>query len=43
MIAENVPNMWKEIVNQVQEEQSPRKQKPKEEHTKTQTNQTDES
>ena len=25
--------MWKEIVNQVQEAQSPRQDKPKEEHT----------
>ena len=31
--------MGKEIVNQVQEAQSPRKDKPKEEHTKTQSNQ----
>ena len=32
IIAENLPNMGKEIVNQVQEAQSPRKDKPKEEH-----------
>ena len=29
MIDENFPNMGKEIVNQVQEAQSPRKDKPK--------------
>ena len=40
-IAENFPKMGKEIVNQVQEAQSPRKDKPKEEHTKTDSNQTD--
>ena len=39
MIAENFPNMEKEIVNQVQEAQSPIRDKPKEKHTKTQTNQ----
>ena len=33
--AENFPNMGKEIVNQVQEAQSPRQDKPKEEHTET--------
>ena len=32
IIAENLPNMGKEIVNQVQEAQSLRKDKPKEEH-----------
>ena len=37
---ENFPNIGKKIVNQVQEAQSPRKDKPKEEHTKTH-NQTD--
>ena len=41
IIAENFLNMAKEIVNQVQEAQSPRKDKPKEEHTKTDSNQTD--
>ena len=41
IIAENFPNMGKEIVNQVQEAQSPRKDKPKEECTKTHSNQTD--
>ena len=41
IIAENIPNMGKEIVNQVQEAQSPRKDKPKEEHTETYSNQTD--
>ena len=33
--------MGKEIVNQVQEPQNPRKDKPKEEHTKTHSNQTE--
>ena len=41
IIAENFPNMGKEIVNQVQKAQSPRQDKPKEEHTKTHSNQTD--
>ena len=41
IIAENFPNMGKEIVNQVQEAESPRKDKPKEEHTKTHSNQAD--
>ena len=41
IIAENFLNMGKEIVNQVQEAQSPRKDKPKEEHIKTHSNQTD--
>ena len=41
IIAENFPNMGKEIVNQVQEAESPRKDKPKEKHTKTHSNQTD--
>ena len=41
IIAENFLNMGKEIVNQVQEAQSPRKDKSKEEHTKTDSNQTD--
>ena len=40
IIAKNSLNMEKKIVNQVQEAQSPRKDKPKEEHTKTH-NQTD--
>ena len=31
----NFPNMEMEIVNQVQEEQSPIQDKPKEKHTKT--------
>ena len=35
IIAENLPNMGKEIVNQVQEAQSLRKDKPKEEHRDT--------
>jgi len=33
--------MQKEIVNQVQEIQSPRQDKPKEEHAETHSNQTD--
>ena len=36
IIAENFPNMGKRIVNHVQEAQSPRQYKPKEEYTKTQ-------
>ena len=40
IIVENVPNMEKEIVNQVQEVQSPIQDKPKEKHAKTHTNQT---
>ena len=40
IIAKNSLNMEKKIVNQVQEAQSPRKDKPKEEHTETH-NQTD--
>ena len=39
-IVEKFPNMEKEIVNQVQEAQSPIQDKPKEEHAKTHTNQT---
>ena len=41
IIAENFLNLGKEIVNQVQEVQSPRLDKPKEEHTETHSNQTD--
>ena len=41
IIVENFPNMGKEIVNQVQAAQSPRQDKPKEEHTETHSNQTD--
>ena len=41
IILENFPNMGKEIVNQVQEAQSPRRDKPKEKHAKTYSNQTD--
>ena len=37
---ENFPNMEKEIVNQVQEVQSPIQNKLKEKHAKTHTNQT---
>ena len=40
IIVETFPNMEKEIVDQVQEAQSPIKNKPKEKHTKTHTNQT---
>ena len=40
IIVENFPNMEKEIVNQVQEEQSPIEDKPKEKHTETHINQT---
>ena len=40
IIVENFPNMGKEIVNQVQEAQSPIQDKPKEEHAKTHINQT---
>ena len=32
IITENFPNMGKKIVNQVQEAQSPKKDKPKEKH-----------
>ena len=41
IIAENFPNMWKEIVNQVEKRQSPRQDKPKGEHIETHSNQTD--
>ena len=40
IIVENFPNMEKEIINQVQEAQSPIQDKPKEKHAKTHTNQT---
>ena len=40
IMAENFPNMEKEIVNQFQEAQSPIQDKPKEKHTKTHTDQT---
>ena len=33
-IAENFPNTEKEIINQVQEAQSPRQDRPKEEHVR---------
>ena len=39
IIVENLPNMEKETVNQVQEVQSPLQVKPKEKHTKTHINQ----
>ena len=41
IIAENFPNMGKEIAIQVQEVQSPIQDKPKEKHAKTQSNQID--
>ena len=41
IIAEKFSNTGKKIINQVQEAQSPRQDKPKEEHTKTHSNQTD--
>ena len=43
IIAENFPNMGKEIVNQPSpgSTRNPRKDKPKEEHTKTYSNQTE--
>ena len=41
LTGENFPHMGKEIVSHVQEAQSPRQDKPKEEQTKTQGNQTD--
>ena len=41
IIAENFLNMGKEIVNQVQEAQSPKQDKPKEENTETHNKQTD--
>ena len=40
IIVENFPNMGKEIVNHVQEVQSPIQDKPKEKQTKAHTNQT---
>ena len=40
IIVENLPNMGKEIVNQVHEEQSFIQDKPKEKHVKTHINQT---
>ena len=39
IIVENFPNMEKEVINQVQEAQSPIQDKPKEKHAKTHTNQ----
>ena len=41
IITGHFPNMRKGIVNQIQEAQSPRHDKPKEEHTKTHCYQTD--
>ena len=40
IIVENFPNMGKEIVNEVQEAQSPIQDKSKEKHAKTHINQT---
>ena len=40
IILEHFPNTENEIVNQVQEAQSPIQDKPKEKHAKTHTNQT---
>ena len=42
IIAENFPNMWKEIVNQVQEAEF-RQDKPKQEHIKAYSKQNDKS
>ena len=39
-MVKNFPNMGKEIVNQVQEAQSPAQDKAKEKHAKTHINQT---
>ena len=39
LIVKNFPNMGKEIVNQIQEVQSPIHDKPKDKHIKTHTNQ----
>ena len=39
IVDETFPNIEKEIVNQVQEAQSPIQDKPKEKHAKTHTNQ----
>ena len=41
IITENIPNMGKEIINPVEAVQSPRQDKPKEEHTAAQSNQTE--
>ena len=38
IMVENVPNVEKEIVNQVQEDRSPIQDKPKEKHAKTHAN-----
>ena len=40
IIVENFANMEKEIVNQVQEAQTPIQDKPREKHARTHTNQT---
>ena len=41
IIAKNFPNMGKEIFNQAQEAESRMQDNPNEEHTKTQSNQTE--
>ena len=41
IITGHFPNRRKGIVSQIQESRSPRQDKPKEEHTKTHSNQTD--
>ena len=41
IIAENSPTMGKGTVNQVQEAQTPRQAKPKEDHADSHSNQTD--
>ena len=41
IITENIPNMGKEIIKPVEAVQSPRQDKPKEEHTAAQSNQTE--
>ena len=43
MTAENFPHMRKEIGTQVQDVQSPRQNKPEEEHARTHRSQTDET
>ena len=41
IIAKKLPNMGKQVTNQVQEAQSPRQEKPKKRYVKTHSNQTD--
>ena len=40
IIVKNFPNVWKEIVSQIEEAESPIQDKPKEKHTETHINQT---